>query len=367
MKNFHRLMIPCAILAICITFAVNAISAQATVAECEPIYRKFLESQKGPELDKLKTAVTAGNDYLAKCSGLEGQDAIKVYVTKQVPKVAEVIKTTELINQFNTAVPAKNWDEAFSSGKELIASNHPATLDVMITLASIGLIATTAEPQVDKFNSGAITYGKAALQKLNDGATSETYGLFQFGYKTKNCPDGKLNAVSWMNYVIGRITYSRLSQQKAGVPYLFAAHKTGCELKDDPEVYRLIGAWYVDDAIKLVNSRAEKIKAAGDQETDEIKADSAAIKGYLDRGIDAYARAYLSAKNKNFAQVYRDSVQKRVEGLFDNRYNGDHSGMDKFIAEVMNTPFPDPATPIRPVVEPPAGPLPIATTPPKKP
>jgi len=369
MKDLNRLMILCVIFVWCAMLAVSSISAQAQAAQadCEPLYKTFLDNRKGPDLGKYKTALTAGNDYLAKCSGLD--EEIKTYVTKQIPKISETVRTTELVNRFNAAVPTKNWDEAFSSGKELIASNHSASLDVMIVLASIGYTNAMADPPIDKFNSDSLVYAKTVIQKLNEGATSESFGSYQFAYKTKICPDGKPNTMSWMNYFIGRITYLRLNQKKEEVPYLYAAHKSGCELKNDSEIYRLIGAWYVDDAIKLNTARAAKIKAAGDQETEETKADEALLNGYLDRGIDAYARAYSSANSTN-SQAYKDALHKRLEGLFDSRHDGNHDGIDKFVAGVMNNPFPDPTTPVKPVVEPPAAaqilPAAAATTP-KKP
>jgi hypothetical protein len=172
-----------------------------------------------------------------------------------------------------------------------------------------------------------------------------------------------------MNYAIGRIIYSRLNQRSEAIPYLFAAYKSGCELRDDPELYRYIGAWYLDEAIKLGNLRAEKIKAADGQETEEIKADEALVYGYLDRAIDAYSRAYSSASAKNnIAQPYKDGIYEKLGSLFDSRYDGKRDGMDKYVAEVMNSPFIDPLTPVKPVVDPPFAPVtPAAIRPSKTP
>ena len=230
-----------------LTIGASPTAAQGTT-DCGAIYQKFLDDRTGPELEKYRSAVSAGKEYLAQCSDAEGQEEIKAYVTDQVPKIAEIIKTKELISRFIIAVPAKNWTEAVSSGKELVAMDHRASLDVMIVLASIGYMNAMANPNADDAGADTIATAKTVLKKLDEGAKSETYGLFQFGYKTKDCSDGKANAASWMNNAIGRITYSRPDQRKSALPYLFAAHKSGCELKNDPEIYRLIGAWYYDEA-----------------------------------------------------------------------------------------------------------------------
>ena len=172
-----------------------------------------------------------------------------------------------------------------------------------------------------------------------------------------------------MNNAVGRITYSRPNQRKSALPYLFAANKSGCELKNDPEIYRLIGAWYFDEAVALEKGLAEKVKAAGGEESEELKVDDALINGYLDRAIDAYSRAYSSAKNNsNLAQAYKDGLYKKLESLFDFRYNDKHDKMEKLIAEVQNSPFPDPETEVKPVFDPPVSSLtPAAAVPTKKP
>ena len=98
---------------------------------------------------------------------------------------------------------------------------------------------------------------------------------------------------------------------------------------------------------------AENIKAEGGGETDDTQAADALINGYLDRAIDAYSRAYSTAKTNNkLTQTYKDGLHERLETLFDLRY-GKRDGMEKVIAQVSSTPFPDPETEVKPVFDPP--------------
>lgn len=338
---------------------------QGAAAECDTGYQKFLANRKGPEFEKFKIALTAGRDYLAKCGNLEGQDEIRTYVTKQLPRVEETVRITEIVNRFNASIPARNWDESFASGKELIAANHPLTLDVMIVLAAIGYASAASDPPVDKYNDDAVTYAKQVIQKLGSGASSETYGAYSLSYKTKTCTDGKTNTISWMNYTIGKIMYSRLRQTKDSLAYLLKANQTGCELKDYPEVYRLVGAWYVDEAVRLNTVREAKLKAANDEETAETRADLALIKGYADRAISAYGRAYkIASTRSDMPAAYKEALYKKLQDLFDTRYDGKHDGVDTFLEKVMSEPFLDPAIPVTPVVDVP--PAPPAAAPPSK-
>lgn len=320
--------------------------------ECESSYAIFLENRKGPDIATLKKAVTSGKEYLAKCGTVEGQEAIREYITKNVPKIEEAIRVKELEMRFDAAVPAKNWTETLSSGKELIAINHPATLDIMIVAASIGYASLASNDPADTYADQGLVFADQVLNRLNAGKTSENYGAHQFRYKTKACADGKANTASWMNYTIGSIKYKRYKQAREAFPYLIKASQEGCELKDYPEIYRLIGAWYIEEAVKISVAREEKIKAAGDQETDETRASLALLKGYTERAMDAYARAFKAASARpEITSAYRDALYKKLLDLFESRYDGNVQGVDQFAAGVMSKPFPDPTSTVTPVIE----------------
>ena len=339
--------------------AITATStfAQTTPEECKAIYDKFLIDRKGPELAKYEAAVAGGKDYLAKCNDPDNKDVFD-YVTKQIPraeaKVQELKDERDIYKPFNDSIPAKDWDKAFSLGKVIIAKN-PDFLDVMLVLASIGFDKSTENPAVDKFNADTINMARMALAKMEEGKPSGTgnYGAFVYNYKTTACADGKTNATGWMNFTIGSITYYRLKNQKDALPYLYKATQVGCETKSFSDIYRMIGAWYLDEAIKINTSRLEKIKAAGDEDTDETKAMLGMQKGYTERALDAYGRAYkiATAPGSKADAAYKTAIYTKITELYKFRFDGKTDGIDKFVADSVAKPFPDPASAVTPVIE----------------
>ena len=84
-----------------------------------------------------------------------------------------------------------------------------------------------------------------AIKKMQSGVTSETYGLFVYGYKTKSFPNGKDNALGWMNYTIGYLKYIRQDKKKDALPYLYtAATKYNSATKTIPDLYQMLGVYY---------------------------------------------------------------------------------------------------------------------------
>ncbi|MEK7723156.1 MAG: hypothetical protein AAB336_02300, partial [Acidobacteriota bacterium] len=239
------------IIAFCVLGTVP-VYAQSLVEECESLYIKFLSNRKGPDIEKYEKAVVLGNEYLGKCGDLKDQETVKDYVTKQIPKIEKTIK--EILDPFPDVNQFKNKkDYAFAIGKRIVRENSDGDIDISLILASIGFDNATANPPNDEYNEDAITFAKIALQSLNKNISSGTgnYGAFGYIYKTKECPDGKLNATGWMNYIIGYIMFVRQKQIYESLPYLYQATQIGCETKNIAEIYRLIGNYYVEEFKKL--------------------------------------------------------------------------------------------------------------------
>ena len=75
------------------------------------------------------------------------------------------------------------------------------------------------------------------------------------------------------------------------------------------------------------------------------------LKGaYIDRAIDAYARAYKLAY-----ELKRVNYHKKLIELYKLRFNlvseVEADGIKKYIEKLLSQPMPDPATPVVPVVE----------------
>ena len=339
-----------------ITFAsatIPSVFAQDATGQ-EEIYKRFLDNRKGPSDEKLKVAIAAGEEYLQKFGADPLNKEIVDYINKQLPVLKKVVADNTVVARFNQSVPAKNWDEAFSAGKEILAKN-PDNVDVMLILASIGFDNAVATPPVDKYNADAVAIAKNAIQKINEGKTSVggNYGAFgKYEYKTDKFADGKSNALGWMNYTVGYIMYNRQNMKKEALPFLYKATQANSGTKSIAEIYRSIGAWYLDEFNRIGLERKAKIEANNNEDNDETKTLLALQMGYTERAIDAYSRASKIANaNPDAAKEYKDGLLSRIKELYAIRFEGKTDGLDAYTATLTAKPFPDPTTPVTPVVE----------------
>jgi tetratricopeptide (TPR) repeat protein len=353
--------------------AVTNVFAQDACADVEAkqaLYAKYTANYD-KAIDLRKTAVEAGKEYIAKYGACK-DDAEQVnYFKKAIPDLEASIKKAEqdaakageakatqaLFTRFDTAVKGNKTDEVFASGKEILAkeSDTPIGLDVTLVLASVGFDQASLKTPNNTYNNDAVNYAKTAIQKLEAGKTSENFGAIQYVYKNKDFPDGKNNALGWMNYTVGYIMYNRQNQKKEALPFLYKSTQLNSATKNFPESYRQIGAWYLDEAIRIDTDRTKKITEAGNKDTEETLALLATQKGYAERAIDAYARAYkIAGANPQTAKEYKDALFTKLKELYVFRYDGKTDGIDAFVASVMNKPMPDPLSSVTPVTVTPA-------------
>lgn len=350
-----------------VIFSFTALNAAAQQVDCNALYEKFLTAKKAAvDLPTYRTALAAGQEHQSKCSS-EPDEAIKNYVTKNVPVLADKVKGLELEERFRKAGETNNQAELLASGKELLARKHSASLDIMIVLASIGYDKANGKSSVEMTNEDTIGYAKTVLEKIGSDK-SEKYGAYNYRYKTAACTDGAANTSGWMNYIIG-YTLVRDKKTKDALPYYYKATQNGCETKNFAEIYQKIGDSYYAESAKLDADRSAKIAAANNTETEETKALDALINGYLDRAADAYARAYKAAET---SKTPKEAVYKDLQDVYKARYGEKMEGFDQYLAKVATTAFPDPSSEVKPVASTPPPPTvepapakPVATTPAK--
>ena len=117
--------------------------------------------------------------------------------------------------------------------------------------------------------------------------------MFQFAYKTKE------NALGWLNYTIGYITYFDKGDKKGALPFLYKAAYNGVDTKKLPQIYGILGDFYFDEVKRLGEEIRVKTVAANAAATPEAKTALIAetkvliaqLKGYAERALDAYGRA----------------------------------------------------------------------------
>jgi len=291
----------------------------------------------------MKLAVNEGQEYLDKCGTEKDEETYQTYVKRQLPKFAVAIKKEESIQRFNLAGNKDDHDEMISAGKELIALDHPASLDIALMIATIGYNELVAQQLMHR--DDAVKYAAIALEKLTKNQKSDSYGLFKYAYKTEACSNGADNAAGWMNYILG-FDLSNRGKKDEAIPYYYKATQLGCETKNMGQIYSSISTWYIDKAKVLEKQLNDKITAAGGNQTDETRSLEAVQDVYLDRALDAMGRAYKVVSAARL--VIADSVYKSMRDLYDSRYRGNMTGFDQFVAKVGSDPLPDPTAEIKP-------------------
>ncbi len=333
--------------------------AQDPQAEKTALYEKYTKNYAGT-MEQKKIAVAAAREYIEKY-GANAEDKQQVdYFKTALPPLQKLIdddvkqkEGAALYARFNKPAETGNWDEAYASGKEILAK-YPNDLDVMIFLGSVGYDESLKNPANNKYNADTINYAKMAIQNLESGrATTQNYGVYRYTFSgDKTFTNAKENTLGWMNYNVGYLMYFSQNMKKEAVPYLYKATQYNSTPKTFPVVYQAIGATYFDEAKRLSQESENMSKAAGGTDTEASKAAYAMAKGYADRAIDAYARAYkVAGANPATKKEYKDGLYKVLQDLYKFRYDGKTDGLDAFVATVMNKPFVNPTTAVTPVVE----------------
>lgn len=342
--------------------AVSVFAQDACTADIEAkqaLYKVFTDNLSKKTIEAQEAAVDAGKQYVSKYGTCAEDKQIVDYLNTNLPPMEKAIAAakkganqTILINNFNTAVKGSKTADILNYGKQLADSDQDLALDVTITMASAGFDQAVATPPVDTYNNDTINYSKQAIQQLEANKTSKTgdYGVNQYSYKTDKF-GGKENALGLMNYNIGYIMYYRQGKtdpamKKAALPYLYKATQYNAFSKTDPFVYQSIGAWYLDESIRLDAQRLAKVKEAGNKDTDETLSLLGMEKAYAERSIDAYARAYKLATDT----ARKNALYDKLKQLYSFRYDKT-DGIDAYVATVTNNPMPDPTTEPTPVKE----------------
>lgn len=295
-------------------------------------------------------AIPIGKEIVEKFSDDILNQEIIEYVKKQIPIIESENKICKRNTGYDKAYKSKNWGEFFTRSKEIIKEegDTPLALDVMLTLVSVGYDRTTVD-KYDNYNTETIFYAKKAIQLIESGVITKNsrWGVF-VPFKTKE------NALSWLNYIIGYITYFRLNNKKEALPFLYKSAQLGVENKADPLIYQSIGDFYFDEAMRLDEEYRTKRAANNNTDNDETKAILGLARGYADRAIDAFGRAYKISKEKSPRSQYIITLYKTLQDLYRYRFNiapgAEPDGLDDYFNKLISRPMPDPSTKIEPVI-----------------
>ena len=360
MKTIFRYTNIALLLAAMVGFGAVAGSAQDPCGDAEgqlALSDKFREEFPKKDLPGRKAAIDTGKQFLEKYGACESAKDMVEYLKGALPTMEKTYKALVAENEkqglytrFDTAVKAKNWDDVYASGREILAK-EPEQLDVIITLGSIGYDELFEGRTAFKYNDDTLRYARQAIAAIEAGKTSKTFGLFQWSFKDKQ------TALAELNLTIGYLTQVALKNKKDAAPFLYKVTQSSTAASKNPIPYELIGRFYFDELNVLV----EKIKAAeasqnasdtpevAQKKVDDIKALVAMANGTAERAMDAFSRAFTNADPK--ATEYKKQMKQNVEAAYKLRF-GKVDGVDTWIAGVAGKPFPNPTSPITPVSDP---------------
>lgn len=353
----------------------------ADIEAKQALYGVFTTKYAGKTLAEQKEALKAAESYVEKYGKCEDDKPQIDYFNDYIPKQKKNIKDREeaealaaLYTRFDDSLKNANWDEVYASGKEIIAHPKPeATLkmDITILLGSIGFDESIKNNN-DKYNAETVKYAQEAIRQLEGGAVGKKWGVGNKGngviYKSKD------DALGWLNMTVGYIKYYRDKNQKDAIPFLYkATQQANSGTKTNALGYVAIGNWYTKEVENREKERTQLLadaKAAEDQankagiseeekkaavdkvkeSTDKAKAVYALQKGYADRAIDSFSRAY-NLYNDPRDKGLKDDVYNTMKELYKFRNNGKEAGLDVLISSTKTKPMPNPSSEVMPVVE----------------
>ena len=382
--------------------SAGTVSAQADPPQCADVdgfnelYTKFtatisVDAKTNKSVFTPKTvaekeaALTNAKQILEKFGECKSLAENVNYVKSWVSPIENMISTQKerdalggMFTRFDAGIQGEKYDEAYAAGRDILAK-QPDNLNILIPLGQIGLYQSYNKNF--KYNDDTLRYAQQALTVLKSGkelpkknkAGVPVAGAFQFECAKEDC-------INDLTYAIAYINYYGKDNKKGALPYYYEVSQS-TKYKNDPRVYATIGSYYVEDARKLgteIEGLIAKQKAAPTDEEKatidtEIKAKIAMFKGYTERSLDAYSRAYKVAKDDTPAnKTYKEGLYKIVQDLYQKRFEKT-DGVDAYISAAVTKPLPNPTSDVTPVTDPepakttgstaPAATAPVAATP----
>lgn len=208
-----------------------------------------------------------------------------------------------------------------------------------------GFIMATSNPPVNNYNDQTIALAKQAIQKIESNSLGDVKWA-DYQYKSKD------DALAWMNYIIGTITFYNLSGKEAdAVPYFYKSLQYDSpDMKKKFQPYYALGFNYRTQYNKAVQDFQAKYANVTDP-TEEFKRDLGIQKALMDRAIDAFARAYKAASDAKVPAAVPETRKKDLEQMYKIRFKDQPLNINEVVASTASKPLPDPMSPVTPVIE----------------
>lgn len=313
------------------TLALCAAPALAQAKECtddfkSATYKKWYDNRK----DHQDIAFQAAEEYVTVCPNDDGPygTALKKFYAAY----KEASGLTTIKKQFEEAFTKKNYADQIRLGKQVVAA-EPDNTAAYIIMGVAGL----GDP--NQLNEAA-PFAKKAIEGIEAGKP------FAPLFTTKD------TALAYLNNAVAK-AYLKSAPADA-IPYFLKAAKLESDLKKNPQLYLDLANAYAEGPIAKM-SEEYKAKYANQTESPESKLAVDNLNQFIDRQIDALARATALTTNPTGKKTLMDLLT----GLYQDR-NKATTGLDTMLAGVLNTPIPDMPT-MMTLPTPPATPTPAAT------
>lgn len=337
---------------------------------------KVRELFQKPDLDSLKLRIDTGKQFLDKYGACPPAEEFSTYLKTNTPKWEKTYADKKaaaeekaLTDPFDAALKAKNFDDVYNYGKQILVKYPDKYRTVEIVLGAVGGDEAFFKGN-NKYADDTLKFASQSIADLEAGKSfligdKPRYGLslkgvYNFEFSSKD------DALGWLNLYIGYIT-NIVKKDKAGsLSYLYKATQAASESKTKPAPYALIGHYYIAEGDKLSGELKVMLKELNEsKEAEDVikqklqvyKAKEALFNGTNERAVDAFARALSRITDA----TYKAEIKKALDFSYDRRF-GKMDGLDAWVANAQKQPFVDPTTPVTPVFDPePAAPATTTT------
>lgn len=346
-----------------------AIAQDDEQKEKTALYTCFVDNYDKPTIEQRQKALDCAKQYVAKFPDdkqyvdyfkpqIEFLDKWIIAEKERIRQEDERKKRQARFARFDKAYKAavkttetSAWSEVFDAGQAIISNDKDFALDTKILLAAApSAYLVEIQTPNNNFNNQIINYAEAVYRDVSAGKSSKNFGVYNFTFKTKD------NTLGEMQRILGVIKFFRQEKKDEGVKHFYKAVQYNGDTKKDPQVYRYIGSWYRSKAAKLGKER-EGLDLKVEENIEKAKKLLAMEKAYVERAIDAYARAYkLSSMDPKISAEKKKELYNNLKALFAFRYTDKEDELKKtdaninsYVSSISSKAMPSPATEVTPV------------------
>ena len=299
--------------------AVFAAPAWAQAKECNDefksaTYQKWYDNRK----DHQDVAYEAAKEYLATCP--DDDSPYKTALKKFKDAYDAIAAGATTAKQFDDAVKNGKYAEQVRLGKVVLA-NDPDNVNNVKIYIILGVVGLN-DPS---FLAESAQYATKAIEMIESG---KPFAPLFDGSRDK--------ALAQLNYAMAKTTVK--NDPTAAITYLLKTARFESDRKKDPQLYLDLAAAYNNGPRAKLS---EEYKAKYTVESPESKLALANINQFIDRQIDAMARAAALAGNAADKKAIMDALTE----IYKDR-NSKPDGLNELVAGILSKPLPEFPTPI---------------------